>query len=86
VGSLQIMLDKGKELDWFASPTIIALAAIAFVAFVFFLIWELTDAHPVVDLRLFKIRNFTVGAVTLAVAYGVFFGNVVLMPLWLQSY
>ena len=65
VGSLQIMLDKGKELDWFASPTIIALAAIAFVAFVFFLIWELTDAHPVVDLRLFKIRNFTVGALTL---------------------
>lgn len=64
---------------------IIALAATAFVAFVFFLIWELTDAHPVVDLRLFKERNFTVGALTLAVAYGVFFGNVVLLPLWLQS-
>ena len=77
---------KRQELDWFASPTIIALAAIAFVAFVFFLIWELTDAHPVVDLRRFKIRNFTVGALTLAVAYGVFFGNVVLLPLWLQSY
>ena len=57
----------------------------AVVAFVFFLIWELTDAHPVVDLRLFKVRNFTVGALTLAVAYGVFFGNVVLLPLWLQS-
>ncbi len=85
VGSLQIMLDKGKELDWFASPTIIGLAAVAFVAFVFFLIWELTDAHPVVDLRLFKERNFTVGALTLATAYGVFFGNVVLLPLWLQS-
>ena len=51
----------------------------------FFLIWELTDAHPVVDLRLFKERNFTVGALTLAIAYGVFFGNVVLLPLWLQS-
>lgn len=85
VGALQIMLDKGKELDWFASPVIIGLAATSFVAFVFFLIWELTDAHPVVELRLFKERNFTVGAVTLAVAYGVFFGNVVLLPLWLQS-
>jgi len=85
VGALQIMLDKGKELDWFASPLIIGLAVISFVAFVFFLIWELTDAHPIVDLRLFKGRNFTVGAVTLAVAYGVFFGNVVLLPLWLQS-
>ena len=85
VGALQIMLDKGKELDWFASPVILVLALVALVAFVFFLIWELTDAHPVVDLRLFKERNFTVGALTLAVAYGVFFGNVVLLPLWLQS-
>ncbi|HEY0296313.1 MAG TPA: DHA2 family efflux MFS transporter permease subunit [Bordetella sp.] len=85
VGCLQIMLDKGKELDWFESSTIVILAATVIIAFVFFLIWELTDAHPVVDLRLFKVRNFTVGAITLAVAYGIFFGNVVLLPLWLQS-
>jgi DHA2 family multidrug resistance protein len=85
VGALQIMLDKGKELDWFQSRAIIVLAAVAVVAFIFFIIWELTDAHPVVDLRLFKIRNFTIGTTTLAVAYGVFFGNVVLLPLWLQS-
>ncbi|ANN80367.1 DHA2 family efflux MFS transporter permease subunit [Bordetella flabilis] len=85
VGALQIMLDKGKELDWFESGTIIALATVTVVAFVFFIIWELTAAHPVVDLRLFKLRNFTIGAATLAVAYGVFFGNVVLLPLWLQS-
>jgi len=85
VGALQIMLDKGKELDWFASTTILALAVVAGVVFVLFLIWELTDAHPIVDLRLFKGRNFTVGALTLAVAYGLFFGNVVLLPLWLQS-
>ena len=85
VGALQIMLDKGKELDWFASPTILILAAVAVVAFVFFLIWGTDRRAPVVDLRLFKVRNFTVGALTLAVAYGVFFGNVVLLPLWLQS-
>ena len=85
VGALQIMLDKGKELDWFASPVIVALAVLAFVAFVFFLIWELTDAHPIVDLRLFALRNFSVGTMTLAVAYGAFFANVVLLPLWLQS-
>jgi len=85
VGALQIMLDKGKELDWFASPEIVALACVAFVTFVLFLIWELTDAHPVVDLRLFKGRNFAIGAWTLAIAYGVFFGSIVLLPLWLQS-
>ncbi|WP_019938986.1 DHA2 family efflux MFS transporter permease subunit [Bordetella sp. FB-8] len=86
VGSLQIMLDKGKELGWFGSSTIVVLAILVVIAFVFFIIWELTDNHPVVDLRLFKVRNFTVGAATLAVAYGVFFGTVVLLPLWLQTY
>lgn len=85
VAALQIMLDKGKDLDWFASGAIVTLAVIAVVGFVFFVIWELTDAHPVVDLRLFCGRNFTVGSLTLSVAYAVFFGNVVLLPLWLQT-
>jgi DHA2 family multidrug resistance protein len=49
------------------------------------MIWELTEDHPVVDLTLFGRRNFAVGALTLSVAYGVFFGNLVLLPLWLQT-
>lgn len=86
VGSLQVALDKGKELDWLASPLILTLALVALIGFVVFLIWELTDEHPVVDLRLFKRLNFSVGAVALSLGYGVFFGNVVLLPLWLQEY
>lgn len=86
VGSLQIVLDKGRELDWFNSGEILALTAAAVVGFCFFLVWELTDEHPVVDLRLFKERNFALGTVTLGLGYAVFFGNVVLMPLWLQQY
>ena len=86
VGSLQLMLDKGKELDWFASNTIVGLAIVAVVAFAVFVVWELTDDHPVVDLRLFKGRNFTFGALSLSVAYALFFGNVVLLPLWLQQW
>jgi len=85
VSALQIMLDKGKELDWFASGEIVALGVTAFIAFVFFVIWELTDKHPVVDLRLFAGRNFTSGVLAISVAYGVMFGNIVLMPLWLQT-
>src|SRR5690606_38129922 len=46
---------------------------------------ELTARHPIVDLTLFKQRNFSAGVVSVSVAYGVFFGAVVLMPLWLQS-
>ena len=86
VGTLQVALDKGKELDWFASPLIIGLSVTALIGFVLFLIWELTDEHPVVDLRLFAKRNFTVGVIALSLGYGVFFGNVVLLPLWLQQY
>lgn len=86
VGSLQLMLDKGKELDWFHSTQIVVLAVTALISFAVFVVWELTDKHPVVDLRLFKRRNFTFGALALSVAYGLFFGNVVLMPLWLQQW
>ncbi|WP_141288168.1 DHA2 family efflux MFS transporter permease subunit [Ideonella azotifigens] len=86
VGSLQLMLDKGKELDWFASNQIVILALVAGISFAVFLVWELTEKHPVVDLRLFKGRNFAFGALALSVAYGLFFGNVVLMPLWLQQW
>jgi len=86
VGCLQVMLDKGKELDWFNSNTIVALAIIVVIAFAVFVAWELTDEHPVVDIRLFARRNFLFGAGTLAIAYGLFFGNVVLLPLWLQQY
>ncbi len=86
VGAMQIMLDKGKELDWFASNFIVVLALIALIGFVFFLIWELGEEHPVVDLTLFTRRNFWVGTVALSLGYGVFFGNVVLLPLWLQQF
>jgi MFS transporter, DHA2 family, multidrug resistance protein len=85
IAALQIMLDKGKELDWFGSTQIVVLAIVAVAGFVLFMIWELTEEHPVVDLTLFGARNFAMGALTLSVAYGVFFGNLVLLPLWLQT-
>jgi DHA2 family multidrug resistance protein len=83
---MQLVLDKGKELDWFESPEIITMAVLAVVGLAVFVVWELTDAHPVVDLRLFKGRNFTFGALATACGYGLFFGNVVLLPLWLQQW
>ncbi|MDQ7969784.1 MAG: DHA2 family efflux MFS transporter permease subunit, partial [Oxalicibacterium faecigallinarum] len=85
VGALQLMLDKGKELDWFHSGEIVLLTAVAAVAFVFFLIWELGEKHPVVDLSLFKGRNFSAGVIAISVAYGLFFGSLVILPLWLQT-
>ena len=86
VGAMQLMLDKGKDLDWFNSTQIVVLAVVAVVGFTVFVIWELTDAHPVVDLSLFRRRNFWVSTLAMLLAYGMFFGNVVLLPLWLQQY
>src|SRR5580765_1130556 len=86
VGSLQIMLDIGKDHDWFAAVEIRALAAIAIIGFLAFLAWELTDNNPIVDLRVFRHRGFTAAVFTLSLGYGSMFGANVLTPLWLQSY
>jgi MFS transporter, DHA2 family, multidrug resistance protein len=85
VGSLQIMLDQGKDLDWFNSSTIITLCIVCIVSLAAWIIWELTDRAPIVDLTLFKSRSFTLGTVALCLVFGIFFGNLVLMPLWLQN-
>lgn len=86
VGALQIMLDKGKELDWFASGEIVALACVAAAGFALFLVWELLDnPHPVVDLSLFALRNFWTGTAAQSIGYAIFFGTMVVMPLWLQT-
>jgi DHA2 family multidrug resistance protein len=86
VGALQVMLDTGKDHDWFGSGLIVALAVAAALAFVLFLVWELTDEHPVVDLRLFARRNFWTGTLSVSLSYGAYFGSIVLLPLWLQQY
>jgi len=85
VGSLQVMLDQGKDLDWFNSSTIVALCIVFVVGLAAWVIWELTDRAPIVDLTLFKSRSFTLGTLTLCLVFGIFFGNLVLMPLWLQN-
>ena len=85
VGSLQLMLDNGNDLDWFNSNVICALAVTAVVGITFLIIWELTDKHPIVDLSLFKTRNFRYGVIAMALGYMAFFAMTVLLPLWLQT-
>ncbi|MBS0384313.1 MAG: DHA2 family efflux MFS transporter permease subunit [Proteobacteria bacterium] len=85
VGALQVMLDTGKDADWFSSPVIRVEALIAFVGFLAWLIWELHEDHPIVDLSLFRQRNFALGTIALSLGFAVFFGNNLLMPLWLQT-
>ncbi|HUO21645.1 MAG TPA: DHA2 family efflux MFS transporter permease subunit [Caulobacteraceae bacterium] len=84
VGALQIMLDKGKELDWFQSPVIMVLLAVAIVGFIAFIIWELTEEHPIVDLRIFRYRGFTSACFAMCLAFSGMYASLVIIPLWLQ--
>jgi len=84
VAALQIMLDEGKDKDWFSSMEIRVLAITAVIGFLSFLIWELTEKNPIVDLRVFRHRGFSSCMLVLALAFGAFFGLNVLTPQWLQ--
>lgn len=84
-GSLQLMLDRGQNLDWFGSTTIRVLGTVCILSFAALVIWELTDEHPIVDLRLFGDVNFLAGTVAVTVGFGVYYGALVLVPLWLQT-
>lgn len=84
VGAFQVMLESGREHDWFASTQVVVLAVVAAIGFAAFLIWELTADNPIVDLRVFRHRGFTVGTLAVAVCFGTFFASIVLLPQWLQ--
>lgn len=85
VGSLQLMLEVGKDYDWFASPFITALGIAAVVSLTFFIAWVLTSDHPIVELHLFQDKNFRYGVILLSVGFMTYFGTVVVFPLWLQT-
>jgi MFS transporter, DHA2 family, multidrug resistance protein len=85
VGALQIMLDQGRELDWFNSTEVVALAIVAAIAIAALIIWEWTATHPIIDLHLFADRNFTIGVIAMCVIFGLYMGINVIQPLWLQT-
>ncbi|HSU69348.1 MAG TPA: DHA2 family efflux MFS transporter permease subunit, partial [Tepidisphaeraceae bacterium] len=85
LGSLQYVLDKGERDDWFGSKLILWLSVIAAVTIVAAIIWEWNVAHPIVDLHLFKERNFAIASAILFMIGLVLFSSTVLLPLMLQE-
>jgi DHA2 family multidrug resistance protein len=85
VSSLQLLLEIGKDHDWFASPLITSLGVVATVALTFFVAWSWHTPNTVVNLRLLMDRNFRYGVILLSVGYMTFFGSAVVLPLWLQT-
>lgn len=85
VGALQIMLDIGRDHDWFGSTLVCGLGVVAAIGFAFFVIWELSAEQPIVDLRVFRHRGFTFSVVALGLTFGTYFAAVVVTPQWLQG-
>lgn len=85
IGALQIMLDLGQREDWFESKAILTLAVVALVGLAAFIARELSTEHPVVDLRVFKIRTFATGVFLMTTLGFVLYGSLVLLPIMLQT-
>jgi len=84
LATLEIVLDKGQELDWFGSPFIIAFATISAAALLAAVFWELNTKNPVVNLRLMKERNFLFCCLIMMGLYGVLYATTYLLPTFMQ--
>ncbi len=85
VTCLQFLLDKGEQYDWLNSSLIRTCSIISLVCFTLLIIWSLTKTRPLIELSLFKIRSFALSVFYIGVIYAIYFGSVVLIPLWLQT-
>ncbi|HTE32311.1 MAG TPA: DHA2 family efflux MFS transporter permease subunit [Chryseolinea sp.] len=85
VGSLQFILEKGQEEDWFHSPLITSLSVICFFSFYFFIWRQLVYKYPIVELRIFRNRNLSVGSIlSFVLGFGLF-GSTFIIPLYTQT-
>ncbi|MBS4167660.1 DHA2 family efflux MFS transporter permease subunit [Parachlamydia sp. AcF125] len=85
VACLQVMLDKGEDLDWFDSHVICILGIVSLIAISYFIVWTFYQPYPIVSFKFFAYRNFTLGTIITTLGYLAFFASTVVVPLWLQT-
>ena len=85
LGCLQVALDKGQGEDWFASEQIVILSVLAAICLTTLVWWELRQENPIINLRIFRVRNFAAGNVVMFFGFFAFFGSIVLLPMYLQN-
>jgi DHA2 family multidrug resistance protein len=85
LGTLQVVLDKGQQEDWFASQWITWFSVISVACFLAFVIRELRTDHPIVNLRVLKNRNFLAGVILITCLGGVLYGTTAALPIFLQT-
>jgi len=84
IGALQMMLDRGESLDWFASPEIVIEAVLAGLAFYLFLAHMFTHEHPFIEPGLFRDRNFSVGLLFIFLVGIILLATMALLPPFMQ--
>lgn len=85
IAALQLMLDRGNDLDWFGNSWIVFLTIVSVICLTFFVIWEIYHPAPIIDIKLFKDLNFTVGTFTASFGMAIIFASLIVEPLWVQA-
>jgi DHA2 family multidrug resistance protein len=85
LGTMQIVLDKGQEADWLGAEWVRWFTAVSAVCFIGFIGWEFHTDHPLVDLHVFKNRNFTIGLILMTALAAILYGTTAQLPLFLQT-
>ena len=82
---MQVILDKGQQWNWFDATWICWMTGICVFSFVFFYVWELEYKYPVIDIRVFKDRNFLVGTIISSFINVTIYSTLLLVPMFVQS-
>ncbi|HTS75336.1 MAG TPA: DHA2 family efflux MFS transporter permease subunit [Bryobacteraceae bacterium] len=85
VGAAQVVLDKGQREDWFSSPFIFWFQVVSSVCIIAAIFWEYNHENPVIDIHLFRNRNFSVSCIMMFMLGGALFGATVLLPQLVQT-
>ena len=85
IGLLQIILDKGQQADWFESSWIRWSSLVTAALLVSFVVWELREKEPIVNLRVLSNRNFAIGTTLMALLGAVLYGSTVILPIFMQA-
>ncbi|HET7313703.1 DHA2 family efflux MFS transporter permease subunit [Salinisphaera sp.] len=85
LGCLQIMLDKGQDDGWFSSAFITTMAVASALSLLTLLLWEPFQRHPIMDLSLFRYKNFSIANIMMFMLGFVLFGSTLLIPQFVQQ-
>lgn len=86
MSALLIAATLSQQLDWYRSPTLVFLCVIGVPSLLFYILWDLSSPHPLVELRLLKTPLLSYSLINLAVLFSAYFGMIILIALWLNLY